>query len=927
MLNFRDIQERFDVLDVARSLGLDFHSAGSSEYRGLSVFAPNVNTTCTSIDTLKNVWYDHKECRGGKALELVAVVKYGSIDRIQDAAKFLVGDDGDYDSDYWSKLTAQRDKFRADVQTWHKALLENPRALDYLHSRKITDETIERFTLGLVNEWLTVNGSLVQEWRLAVPYKDGNGNPVYMVSRRLDWSAHEGSPKYHKLKQNEFLRNAPFGMNTIPAKNDDCDILTIGEGFVDGLTLAQEGYKTLFSGGGYFGHENEADVIKEARRFRKIITCFDSDDAGQNFTMHWARLFLDARINFRVVADYGTGCKDVSDYYTAGGFVPALLDRAVNGFVFMARKLRGHYPFRELSINEKEKRLAEVKSIIYKLKGFLDIQEMAEVIEAFAEYYPKDKIAKFSEGPTSDEVISSLCDKFMEGRHIFFHGSIEHGEYFQYSKKGYWYSMTNADLHAEIFAFFKGRENPKTISKIATLIRLRDTRTILPEWNKGRLDNFPNGTLELTTGVFREHRPEDYLTYSHIFPYTPSATECRTYTLFMHDTTKGEQSRIDHITDMLAYTLYEDNRLEKLFFLIGEGANGKSTFLQLIEDLFRSANPCKAFNSVTHVQPCDMDKPTERIDLEGSILNIYADINPDLRGRSSFLKSIAGNDRIRGNAKFCDSHDFTSRAKFISSCNHIPIIDDDSYGMRRKLCFVRFEAKFDEGTADTHILQKLQAELPAIYNKVYEAYQELRKREERLGQDAIRLSCDQPDLITEFTVFADPVRDFWHTVKEEYLSHGEIKKPDVFIDFKNFAKHNNIDLIKLGIREKTFQTKFFAVLNEDSAISANYSQKKSKEGRIYYYSIKQKPDALNHEPEENSTPPEAEQATPPEHSPSQTPPEEKKPEEDTTAGNEAMTQTEGKTEPPAPQELLPMSEEDAETLRRLFSGEKIECNG
>ena len=924
MLNYREIQERNNVLDVARSLGLDFHSAGSSEYRGLSVFAPNVNKTCTSIDTLKNVWYDHKECRGGKALELVAVVKYGSIDRIQEAAKYLVGDDGDYDSDYWSKLTAQRDKFRADVQTWHKALLENPRALDYLHSRKITDETIERFTLGLVNEWLTVNGSLVQEWRLAVPYKDGNGNPVYMVSRRLDWSAHEGSPKYHKLKQNEFLRNAPFGMNTIPAKNDDCDILTIGEGFVDGLTLAQEGYKTLFSGGGYFGHENEADVIKEARRFRKIITCFDSDEAGQNFTMHWARLFLDARINFRVVADYGTGCKDVSDYYTAGGFIPALLDRAVNGFVFMARKLRGHYPFRELSIDEKEKRLAEVKSIIYKLKGFLDVQEMAEVIEAFAEYYPKDKIAKFSEGPTSDEVISSLCDKFMEGRHIFFHGSIEHGEYFQYSNAGYWCRMTNAELHADIHAFFEGRENPKTVSKIATLVRLRDTRAVLPEWNKGRLDNFPNGTLELDTGKFREHRPEDYLTHQHIFDYTPRATEAPTYDAFMPAITKGKQSRIDHLTDMLAYCLYEDNRLEKLFFLIGNGANGKGTFLHLVEDLFRNANPCKAFNSATHVQPKDMDRPTERIALEGSILNIAFDIDPDLRGCSSYLKSLAGNDILTGNTKFHDSHSFTSRAKVISSCNHIPRIDDDSYGMRRKLCFVRFEAKFDSGRADTSMREKLQEELPAIYNRVYRAYLELLKREAVCGQDAIRLSCDQPELIDAFTVFADPIRDFWRTVKEDYLSRGEIKKPEVYEDFKNFAERNNIDLIRAGIREKTFQTKFFAVLNEDSAVSANYSQRKTKEGRYYCYTIQQRPEALAYEPEADCTAPVPDESTQPEVT-------QTTPDDDTPAVIEAMTEEndskqQEEYEPPAPFEHVPTPEEDAQTLERLFSGEKVECD-
>ena len=388
--------------------------------------------------------------------------------------------------------------------------------------------------------------------------------------------------------------------------------------------------------------------------------------------------------------------------------------------------------------------------------------------------------------------------------------------------------------------------------------------------------------------------------------------------------TKGEQSRIDHLADMLAYSLYEDNRLEKLFFLIGGGANGKGTFLHMLEDLFTNANPCEAFRSVTHVQPCEFDKPTERIALEGSILNVAYDVEKDLRGCSSYLKSLAGNDRITGNRKFCDSHSFTSRAKVISSCNHVPIIDDDSYGMRRKLCFVRFEAKFDEGNADTHMREKLQAELPAIYNKVYAAYQELRKREELCGQDAIRLSCDQPALISAFSVFADPVRDFWHTKKEEYLSRGEIKKPEVYEDFKNFAERNNIDLIRAGIREKTFQTKFFAVLNEDSAVSANYSQRKTKEGRYYCYTIQQRPEALAYEPEADCTAPVPDESTQPEVT-------QTTPDDDTPAVIEAMTEEndskqQEEYEPPAPFEHVPTPEEDAQTLKRLFSGEKVECD-
>ena len=107
------------------------------------------------------------------------------------------------------------------------------------------------------------------------------------------------------------------------------------------------------------------------------------------------------------------------------------------------------------------------------------------------------------------------------------------------------------------------------------------------------------------------------------------------------------------------------------------------------------------------------------------------------------------------------------------------------------------------------------------------------------------------------------------------------------------------------------------MLNEDSGISADNSlrRREGEDGKkqVYYYSIKQKPKASTPALEEDSTPPEhIEETTPPEHSPS----------ENQKAVNEAMTQT---PETHAP-EHVPTPEEDAQTLERMFSGEKIECD-
>ena len=807
--DFTAIKEQYSVVDVALNiLGLQLHQTGSGDWRGVSI-APGSHSTNDALSVTRDEWFDFSAGYGGSVLDLVACVKFGNNDRhsICEAAKFLTGDD--YDSGYWQKYSTQRDNFRANVDKWHEALLADTRTLEYLHSRRITDDTIRKFKLGLTHEYLTINGSIVQEWRLACPYLDGAGNPIYMASRRLDWCAYEGSPKYHKAKQNDFLKNAVFGLNTIPRKDSECDTLIIGEGMFDGLSMAQEGYPVLFSIGGFAGKDNDALILQTARRFRRILTCYDSDNSGHNFTIQQGKKFLGARLNFACITEYGKGCKDVSDYYKASGSIPELITRAGNGYEFMSRytfwdkqrpeKLAEYFPFYSLSANEKAKSLGEVKRFVYALRAFLpacqtpDVfgGDMRRVIEALSEYYPKDTIEKFSEPPSFDELVQDMCDQFMTDRLLFHTGDIKHGEYWQYDNKGgYWYRITDADIQGDISEFFKHELNSKTVAHITTRIRQVYHKPVMPEFNKTRVQVFTNGTLELDTSILREHRPDDFMTWAHTFPYDPEAT-CDTYDNFLVDVAAEQQSRIDFLDDVAAYSLYENCRLEKMFILLGEGENGKGTYLKTLEALFSNSNTRANSQSVTNIQPCELDKPTERIALEGSMLNIAHDIDPNLKGCASYLKSITSGDTITGNFKFCDTRSFSPRTKLICSTNHMIEVNDDSYGMRRRLMFCKFTACF-RGRADIHLLDKLKAELPGIFNRVYRAYQALLEREKTEGNNAIRETVDQNVCLATFNYIANPVAAFWNEYGEGYIAHHEVLKATVFDDYAEYCRRNSL---------------------------------------------------------------------------------------------------------------------------------------
>ena len=800
MMNFEEIKSRFDIYDVAvNQLGIDLRQINGGEYRGVSPSPGQHNTDdAFALSTSLQKWYDFSTGEKGDVIDLVAYVKFGSIDShsILEAAKILAGDN--YDSAYWEKRIQQRNQFCTDVAKWHDALMQNERTLQYLHERRISDETINALGLGLVNEYLhTKKGELVQEWRLACPYLDECGKSVYMASRRLDWTAHEGSPKYHKKKQNEFLINTLYGLNTLPHKNSECDTLIVLEGMIDAISFMQEGYPTLASIGGAAGKPNDELMLKQARRFRRLITAFDSDVSGQKFTISYGKKFLNAGLNFYCIPNYGEGNKDVSDYYTAGGNLHKLVDTVINGYVFMSgysfwentpRNLAEYYPFKTWSPNEKAIALSKVKEFIYKLQNFMDSDDMIQILDALKKYYPHDKIDKFAEGMTQQELMMMMRDDFLEGKHIFFHGTVKGGSYYEYQPAGYWARLTDASMQSEVSAHFNHSKSNKDIFNLTTMIRYMHTRKSMPEFNSKSLWLLQNGVFDFNTGELRQPKPDDYLTWQVGYAYDENAT-CPLFDKFLAECANNEPSRIDFLNDMLGYIPFENNRLERIFFLIGEGNNGKSTFLHVLEHLIRNTNKQENSQSVTHIQPSMFDKPTELMQLEGSIINIAYDISPNLKGCESHLKSVASGDVVSGNHKFCDTVSFRPRCKLIFSSNHMIKVNDDSLGMRRKLMFCKFENNFT-GHEDTHLEEKLIAELPGIFNKMFRAYKALIEREKELRRNAIRACCDNNELMNEFHRIANPVAAFWAEFKDDFLSRGKIKKSEIYDAYIAFCQRN-----------------------------------------------------------------------------------------------------------------------------------------
>jgi len=93
-----------------------------------------------------------------------------------------------------------------------------------------------------------------------------------------------------------------------------------------------------------------------------------------------------------------------------------------------------------------------------------------------------------------------------------------------------------------------------------------------------------NGTLDLRTGDVRPACRDDLITKLAPVEYNPAAV-CPVWDRFLSEIMDGNQQMVQFLQRAVGYSLTAHISERVLFILYGEGANGKTTFLETIRDL------------------------------------------------------------------------------------------------------------------------------------------------------------------------------------------------------------------------------------------------------------------------------------------------------------------------------------------------------
>ena len=267
----------------------------------------------------------------------------------------------------------------------------------------------------------------------------------------------------------------------------------------------------------------------------------------------------------------------------------------------------------------------------------------------------------------------------------------------------------------EAFIKPKCREKLEEFARIAhvkeVIEHIADSTLVGPEQlNTNRdLINLANGMLDWRTMQLLPHN-ESYLSTARIpIEYNPSAV-CPNIDQFLVTTLPLDC--IPLLEELLGYILIPDVRYSVVFILTGSGANGKSTFLNLLEAFIGTENVSKV-----PLQELDGHK-FKRADIFRKLVNLFVDLDPKDLDSSTYFKTITSGDQIDAERKNKDPFYFRPYARLIFSCNSIPKSPDKSFAFYRRLMIIPFPNQFTGKSADKALIERLKQpdELSGLLN-------------------------------------------------------------------------------------------------------------------------------------------------------------------------------------------------------------------
>lgn len=313
--------------------------------------------------------------------------------------------------------------------------------------------------------------------------------------------------------------------------------------------------------------------------------------------------------------------------------------------------------------------------------------------------------------------------------------------------------------------------------------------------------NCKNGILNIRTFEFLPHSPDIIFLYKLKVNYNESL-KCPTFLKFINDVFvngdyETDLNTVDYIHKFIGYCFYPKIKFDNAMVLLGQGSNGKSIFMYIIEHLFEGVVSQVRFDTIGTNQ-------FRTSGLIGKMLNISPELDSKTKISGSEIKAIISGDTITVEKKHKDAFSCKLTTKHIVTANNLPASSDNSYGFYRRFDIIPFRQKFLDKIKDREEIKECDR-LNIPYRKADDRIKlEKNLREEldgiflwainglkKLMKDGRFPSIDQTNIVRNMLrEDTDTTEMFIESCLEPFFGHT----PYVLVcdEYKKFCNHLNL---------------------------------------------------------------------------------------------------------------------------------------
>lgn len=232
---------------------------------------------------------------------------------------------------------------------------------------------------------------------------------------------------------------------------------------------------------------------------------------------------------------------------------------------------------------------------------------------------------------------------------------------------------------------------------------------------KQSIINLQNGSLVLSeTGVIlKPFDSRNFLTHQLDFSHDPKAVNDVFLRYLEHVLPNADTRKT--LQQVAGFLFIKGLKLERIFFLYGTGANGKSVFFEVLTGVLGAGNVTNfSLESLTD------DKGYHRSMIKDAIVNYGTDISLN-RVDAGRFKTLASGEPIEARLPYRDPFMMTDYAKLIFNVNKMDSAAiEHTHGFYRRLLIIPFKKTIPDSEQDLDLHKKILANRAGVLNWIIE---------------------------------------------------------------------------------------------------------------------------------------------------------------------------------------------------------------